>query len=115
VAAVYGARESRPRIAVLIDNVDRPRTRFALRCWRAAQKVDLFFACSELQVEFLRHYLGLSNDRVLRETITYVLKDSVAAEARAASGYAHALQLYDLDRYVKEIGDALRSIARHNF
>jgi glycosyltransferase involved in cell wall biosynthesis len=259
VAALYDAREARPRIAVFVHNVDRPRARFALRWWRVAQKVDLFLACSEMQVEFLRHYLGLSSDRVrhisdhtdtlffrpgpastkarpviasvgleqrdyktlaeathdlnadvrisgfskdavvmarsfpgklpanmsrrfyewpellqlyrdadvvviscfenkyaagvqslmeamackrpiiatatsglkgyfddsiitirpndpqkMRETITQVLQNNLAAEARAASGYAHALQLYSLDRYVKEIGDALRSLAPHN-
>ena len=64
VAAVYGTKEVRPHIAIFVHNVDRPRARFALQWWRMAQKIDLFLACSEIQVEFLRRYLKLSNDRV---------------------------------------------------
>jgi glycosyltransferase involved in cell wall biosynthesis len=62
VAALGGRR--RPRLALFVHNVDRPRARFALKAWRMADKVDLFMACSTSQVEFLRRHLHLSDDRV---------------------------------------------------
>jgi glycosyltransferase involved in cell wall biosynthesis len=62
IAALGGRR--RPRLALFVHNVDRPRARFALRTWRMADKVDLFMACSTNQVEFLRRHLRLSDDRV---------------------------------------------------
>ena len=62
VAALAGRK--RPRIAVFVHNVDRPRARFALKAWHMADKVDVFMACSTHQVEFLRRYLGLREDRV---------------------------------------------------
>jgi glycosyltransferase involved in cell wall biosynthesis len=64
VAAVCGTGSKRPRIVVFVHNVDRPRTRFALRWWRMANKVDLFLACSQSQADFLRSFLRLSADRV---------------------------------------------------
>jgi glycosyltransferase involved in cell wall biosynthesis len=64
LAAACGQGRPRPRIAVFVHNIDRPRARFALRWWRMAQKVDLFLACSERQVAFLRQSLNLSTDRV---------------------------------------------------
>jgi glycosyltransferase involved in cell wall biosynthesis len=62
IAALGGRR--RPRLALFVHNVDRPRARFALKAWRMADKVDLFMACSMNQVEFLRRHLHLSDDRV---------------------------------------------------
>jgi hypothetical protein len=39
-----------------------------------------------------------------------VLEDPTVAEDRAARGYSDALARHDLDRYVKEISTALRSL-----
>jgi glycosyltransferase involved in cell wall biosynthesis len=64
LAAVGAGRSRRPRLAVFVHNVDRPRARFALKWWRMGRSVDLFLACSMRQVEFLREYLSLSDDRV---------------------------------------------------
>ncbi len=64
LAALCANRRTRPRIGVFVHNVDRPRTRFALKWWRMAQRVDQFFACSTYQAEFLRRHLNLSHDRV---------------------------------------------------
>jgi glycosyltransferase involved in cell wall biosynthesis len=64
LGAVYGANEARPRIAVVVHNVDRPRARLAMKLWRIDRKVDLFLAVSDSQVDFLRRYLNLSSDRV---------------------------------------------------
>lgn len=64
LAAVYADKPRRPRLALFVHNVDRPRTRFALKWWRMAKRVDLFLACSTQQVIFLQEFLGLSADRV---------------------------------------------------
>lgn len=64
VAAVCGRRATRPRLCLFVHNVDRPRARLALKWWRMADRVDVFLACSQTQVEFLRNYLGLPPDRV---------------------------------------------------
>jgi glycosyltransferase involved in cell wall biosynthesis len=64
LAAACGKRPRRPRIVVFVHNVNRPRARFALRWWQMAEKVDLFLACTEVQVGFLRQFLKLSDDRV---------------------------------------------------
>lgn len=64
IAAICGQRQKRPRIAIWVHSVDRPRARFVLKWWRMNEKVDLFLACSQAQVSFLRSYLKLSDDRV---------------------------------------------------
>jgi glycosyltransferase involved in cell wall biosynthesis len=64
LAAVAGASRQRARLAVFVHNLDRPRGRLALRVWRMANTVDLFLACSNRQVEFLRQYLRLEPERV---------------------------------------------------
>jgi glycosyltransferase involved in cell wall biosynthesis len=64
LAAVLGGVSKRPRLVVFVHNVDRPKARFALKAWRLANKVDVFMACSQSQVEFLRDYLKLPDDRV---------------------------------------------------
>jgi glycosyltransferase involved in cell wall biosynthesis len=57
------AGPARPRLAVFVHNVDRPRARFALKWWHMARSVDLFLACSSSQVQFLRSFLGLPEER----------------------------------------------------
>jgi hypothetical protein len=57
------AGRARPRLAVFVHNVDRPRARLALKWWHMARSVDLFLACSSAQVQFLRSFLGLPEER----------------------------------------------------
>ena len=64
VAAVCGALPERPGICVFAHNLDRPRGRAALSLWKAAHRVDLFLACSQRQVDFLRGHLGLPPEKV---------------------------------------------------
>ncbi|MES2889333.1 MAG: glycosyltransferase family 4 protein [Pseudomonadota bacterium] len=64
LAAVCAEKARRPRLAVFVHNVDRPRTRFALKWWHMAERVDLFLACSTQQVAFLRTFLNLPAERV---------------------------------------------------
>jgi len=64
LAALAGAMPSRPRVAVFVHNVDRPKARLALRLWQLRDHVDLFLACSMTQAVFLREYLKLPEERV---------------------------------------------------
>ncbi|BAZ23818.1 putative glycosyl transferase [Kalymmatonema gypsitolerans NIES-4073] len=64
IATVCGAKKNRPKIAVFFHNIIRPRGRLALKLFGLADKIDLFFACSGSQVNFLRSYLNLSESRV---------------------------------------------------
>jgi glycosyltransferase involved in cell wall biosynthesis len=48
----------------------------------------------------------------MRNAIRDVIARPDTAEQRAARAHALALRRYDLDRYVGEIGDALRELAR---
>ena len=64
LAALCANSSRRPRLALFVHNVDRPRARFALKFWRMAKSVDLFLACSATQVLFLREFLRLPEDRV---------------------------------------------------
>ena len=84
--AAVCAAANRPRLALFVHNLDRPRGRFALRWWRAAAKVDLFLACSQRQVEFLRGFLGLPAERVRHvwdHTDTAFFSAGPAAPAKA--------------------------------
>lgn len=64
IAAVCGAQRDRPQLAVFVHNLDRPRGRLALKLWQAAKRIDLFLACSQLQIDFLRQYLPISPTQV---------------------------------------------------
>ncbi|MBW4596542.1 MAG: glycosyltransferase family 4 protein [Brasilonema angustatum HA4187-MV1] len=64
IATLCGAKRSRPKIAVFFHNIDRPRGRLALKLFNLASKIDLFLACSQRQVTFLRDYLNLPASRV---------------------------------------------------
>jgi len=64
VAAYCGGLRNRPKICVFVHNMDRPRRRLALKLWHASRHVDLFLACSQWQVDFLRQYLKLPSSRV---------------------------------------------------
>ncbi len=64
LAAQYAGLSKRPRIAIFVHNVDRPRTKAAMRLWRMQKTVDLFVVCSGYQQDFLKRYLNLPEDRV---------------------------------------------------
>ncbi|KAB8315015.1 glycosyltransferase family 4 protein [Tolypothrix campylonemoides VB511288] len=63
IATVCGAKKNRPKIAVFFHNIIRPRGLLALKLFGLADKIDLFFACSGPQVNFLRSYLNLPESR----------------------------------------------------
>jgi glycosyltransferase involved in cell wall biosynthesis len=62
-AALCRGRKDRPRIAMFVHNLDRPRGRAALRWFGAASTLDWFAACSRHQVDFLKRYLRLAEER----------------------------------------------------
>jgi glycosyltransferase involved in cell wall biosynthesis len=64
LAAVCEGDRNPPRIAMFVHNVDRARARLALRLWHMRSTVELFLACANTQVDFLRGYLRLPPDRV---------------------------------------------------
>jgi glycosyltransferase involved in cell wall biosynthesis len=64
LAATYNRTAKRPKLALFSHNLDRPRAKFALKFWRLDRTIDLFIACSSYQIDFLKRYLRLSNDRV---------------------------------------------------
>jgi len=64
VAVLYGAKRERPKIAIFIHNMDRPRSRLGLKLFDVANKVDLFVTCAKSQADFLRHYLRLPESRI---------------------------------------------------
>jgi glycosyltransferase involved in cell wall biosynthesis len=69
IAAVCGARRDRPKVVVFINNVNRPRTRAALRLFRLRDRVALFVTNIHQQIDFVRDYLRLP------ETRTYLVQD----------------------------------------
>ena len=54
----------RPKLAVFIHNIDRPRGRCALQLMRHRKEPDLFITNTSVKAEFLSKYLGLSEERV---------------------------------------------------
>lgn len=63
--AVLGIRRNRPRTAVFVHNVDRPRARAALRLLRLRTATDRFVVCSRSQARFLRRSLRLPDEAVV--------------------------------------------------
>lgn len=53
VAALAGGRPDGPRVAMMIHNIDRTRTRVAMRMFGLKRRVDLFMSPSRPQIEYL--------------------------------------------------------------
>ena len=64
LAALCGRERDRPRIAVMVNNVDRPRARLALKM-PAFRSADLFMSVSKRQTDFLRDRVGIPGDRAV--------------------------------------------------
>lgn len=65
LAALCGRKRDRPKVAVMIHNVDRPRTRLAMRASAAFRSADLFMSVSQRQVDFLRGRVGIEERRAV--------------------------------------------------
>jgi glycosyltransferase involved in cell wall biosynthesis len=66
VAALCGAKPNRPKIAVTMHEIDRPRGRVALKLFRLAHRIDLFLPVAPPNFDFLRRYLRLPETRIRR-------------------------------------------------
>lgn len=64
IASLCCSGVKKPKILVFIHNINRPRTRLALKLLNLRQKIDLFMTCTPLQGSFLRSYLNLSPERI---------------------------------------------------
>lgn len=64
IATVLAERATRPRLAVFVHNIARPRARLALRRRKVVDALDLFMACSAAQIAFVRDELGVPAQRV---------------------------------------------------
>jgi glycosyltransferase involved in cell wall biosynthesis len=69
LAGAFRRAASRPKQAVFLHNLDRPRGRLAAKLVRAADTVNLFCSCCSSQLEFVQEWLKVSPDRtfLLRE------------------------------------------------
>ncbi len=64
IPRLCGAKRERPKIVVFFHNIDRPRTRVALKLFGLADRIDLFVTNARPQYNFLRRYLRLPEDRI---------------------------------------------------
>jgi len=64
LAAVRRSGRDRPKIAVMVHNVDRPRAGLALRLSPGCRSVDAFLAVSHRQLDFLRDTIGIPKQRM---------------------------------------------------
>jgi glycosyltransferase involved in cell wall biosynthesis len=64
IATLCAAKQKRPKIVVYTHNINRPRSRLALKRFNIANRIDLFVTTVASQAEFLRHYLRLPENRV---------------------------------------------------
>ena len=64
LAAVCGGRRDGPKVAVFINNIDRPRARAALRLFQLRDRIALFLTNISHQADFVRDYLQLPDSRL---------------------------------------------------
>ncbi len=64
VANLCGANQKRPKIAVLIHNINRVRGRLALKLFQVQDKIDLFMTYTTASANFLCEYLNLPESKV---------------------------------------------------
>ena len=63
MAEACGSGPGRPHLSVFVHNLDRPRGRLALKAFGFKRRVELMWACSSHQTDFLRRYLGVPDSR----------------------------------------------------
>jgi len=63
MAAALRRSVERPKLAIHVNNLDRPRGRLAAKLFRIADTVDLFFTNCTTQLEFLQDRLKVDADR----------------------------------------------------
>jgi glycosyltransferase involved in cell wall biosynthesis len=63
MAAALRGKSNRPKLAVFFHNIIRPRGRLATKLLGIRDTVDIFCSCCSSQLEFLRAWLNLGEDR----------------------------------------------------
>jgi glycosyltransferase involved in cell wall biosynthesis len=63
LASLFSRSRSRPKLVVAVHNVDRPRTRAALRLCSSFRSADMFVSVSNRQLDFLRDQIGIEPGR----------------------------------------------------
>jgi glycosyltransferase involved in cell wall biosynthesis len=63
LAAALRGKSSRPKLAVFVHNIIRPRGRLATKLLGIRDAVDTFCSCCSSQLEFLRGWLKIGEDR----------------------------------------------------
>lgn len=71
IATVCGNRRDRPKVAVFMHNIARPRGYLAYQWFRLADRIDLFVTNSRPQANFLRQTLRIPESRI------YVLPEHI--------------------------------------
>lgn len=64
IATLCSNKQERPKVIVFIHNVNRPRSRLALKMLNLSKRVDLFMTYTSSQADFLREYLNLPEDQI---------------------------------------------------
>ncbi len=64
IATLCSKQQERPKIIVFIHNINRPRSRLALKMLNLSKRVDLFMTYTHSQAEFLCEYLNLPRSRI---------------------------------------------------
>lgn len=64
VATLYRGKRNRPKIAVFIHNMDRPRGHVVLKLFPLIDQIDLFITNNHYQANFLQRYLHLPDARI---------------------------------------------------
>jgi glycosyltransferase involved in cell wall biosynthesis len=64
MASALHGKADRPKLAVSLTNMDRPRGWLTGRLLRFANSVDVFLACCRTQFEFLRKTVGVAEERM---------------------------------------------------
>ncbi|MDJ0694378.1 glycosyltransferase [Mastigocoleus sp. MO_188.B34] len=64
IATLCSSKQEKPKIIVFTHNVNRPRSRFALKMLEMSKRVDLFMTYTPSQADFLSEYLNLPQNRI---------------------------------------------------
>jgi glycosyltransferase involved in cell wall biosynthesis len=65
LTALCSRKKDRPKLVIMVHNVDRPRTRAALRIRSSFRSADVFLSVSNRQLQFLRERVGIEKSRTL--------------------------------------------------
>lgn len=64
IAACCGTQADRPKIAMFIHNLDRPRGFLSAKVFNLTDRVDLFITNAQAQAQFLQQRLGVAPEKI---------------------------------------------------